>query len=624
MPDSTPRDLLTWKTGTIAAILLAGPVLAGRIYAHTVAPVTLALTVLGAMWTVDRLEARRRMIVGTLATLAGCYTLAIIWPWAGPGISVPGSVVALGIGLVVGVTLAMVGVWMAGGNAKASMVGGGIGLALGLTLWPGVAQAIGDRSYSLGVLSFTPLVLGIVAIWCIGGGHDKRTVSKAKAYLPPVIAKNLPVGVIMDKPIVRSGKLSVILKRTPSAPAGALKDFDTKIASAIPGTKRGTVKMIDLGAEMGEGYYRLEVGESDTPFAQPLKPRPAAGEWPDGMVPIGEWGDGSVAWVGPEAAIIGGTRGAGKSWLLENFIWGKLTVGYVLKLLDPKRVQFAKYRGVAGCSVASTEPAMLYEITSLVTEMENRFERMEAQGVEKWSHMPKGSGPMIVLVIDESSDLFANVPEAIAPAVRLAQKGRAAGIELILATQYPDKKSIPMEIKGNSDVNIGLRCSNGTQVNVIKDDREWPLVDPKLPPGRGVLRCSTHAEDWFQTYPSPGIEGLERYSLPTAPPQPAQPPINPAPYAGNSSVAEVATQLAQPVEVAEVADPDDDDLPGLNQVSDGARKDTIRHLLSRQPRTGEWFGEMARCTAANARKHLNNLVKEGAARRVNEGWERQD
>jgi hypothetical protein len=90
MADSSkPQDLLNRWTVPLGALTLALPIWAGRQAPRPVAAIAGTIAVFCALWTVDRLEGRRRMILGTIAAIFGCYTIAVIWPWSGPALIVP-------------------------------------------------------------------------------------------------------------------------------------------------------------------------------------------------------------------------------------------------------------------------------------------------------------------------------------------------------------------------------------------------------------------------------------------------------------------------------------------------------------------------------------------------------
>jgi S-DNA-T family DNA segregation ATPase FtsK/SpoIIIE len=78
--------------------------------------------------------------------------------------------------------------------------------------------------------------------------------------------------------------------------------------------------------------------------------------------------------------------------------------------------------------------------------------------------------PYHVVVVEELADLFSQSRAAEPPLVRLAQKGRAAGIHLILATQRPDAETLSGQLRSNIPSRIALTVQKSTESKIILDE----------------------------------------------------------------------------------------------------------------------------------------------------------
>ena len=203
--------------------------------------------------------------------------------------------------------------------------------------------------------------------------------------------------------------------------------------------------------------------------------------------PLGMAVDGSVYWVdltdpNMTSILIGGMSGSGKSVLLRSIVMGLLRsadrpcVRFVL--IDPKRVTFSDMRGLnvlqGGDVLFSVDEAM-QSLTREVEEMERRFEEMAGLGVDTLAQLNKLTGTLRerhIVVIDEYADLMMDktlARELELLIQRIAQKGRAAGLHLILATQRPQAKVVTGLIKSNLQLHIALKVGSRTNSQIILD-----------------------------------------------------------------------------------------------------------------------------------------------------------
>jgi DNA segregation ATPase FtsK/SpoIIIE, S-DNA-T family len=111
-------------------------------------------------------------------------------------------------------------------------------------------------------------------------------------------------------------------------------------------------------------------------------------------------------------------------------------------------------------------------LIELVTEMEARYSMFTTAGVSNIDEARKKriEIPYIVVVIEELADLLTmgdNIEDHI---VRLAQKARAAGIHLVIATQRPDAKTFKGQVRSNIPARIALRVQKSTESTIILDE----------------------------------------------------------------------------------------------------------------------------------------------------------
>lgn len=178
--------------------------------------------------------------------------------------------------------------------------------------------------------------------------------------------------------------------------------------------------------------------------------------------------------------LVGGTTGSGKSVCLHSLILSLLQrhrpETLQLALIDPKQVEFSNYAKLSNLysGGVATELAESREmLQELCVEMEARYGVFSRLGVANISEARrKGhSMPFIVVVIEEMADLVLQDPEVETLIARLAQKARAAGIHLVLATQRPDAETFSGLIRSNIPARIALTVQKGTESNIILDEK---------------------------------------------------------------------------------------------------------------------------------------------------------
>src|SRR6187551_3486179 len=213
-------------------------------------------------------------------------------------------------------------------------------------------------------------------------------------------------------------------------------------------------------------------------------------DMPGGASPLSVWlgKDISGASVHADLArmphiLIAGTTGSGKSGCINTMLCSILlqaTPDEVrMILVDPKRVELGLYESIPHLltPVVSSPKAAAAVLANLLTEMDHRYERMSlarARNLPELNRVLAERGeqtlPYLLVVIDELADLMMVSPQDVEDAViRLAQKSRAVGIHLVLATQRPSVDVITGMIKANVPSRIAFAVSSQTDSRVILD-----------------------------------------------------------------------------------------------------------------------------------------------------------
>ena len=214
--------------------------------------------------------------------------------------------------------------------------------------------------------------------------------------------------------------------------------------------------------------------------------------------------------------LVAGATGQGKSVglnaIITSLLYRKHPAQLKFVMIDPKMVEFSLYAKIERHFLAKmeseddaiiTDPRKaVYALNSLCTEMDNRLELCKKAGArniaeynEKFTsrrlnpHNGHRYLPYIVVVVDEFADLIMTAREVEGPVMRLAQKARAIGIHLIIATQRPDVKVITGGIKANFPARIAFRVMQMIDSRTIIDQ---PGANQLI--GRGDMLFSKDGE----------------------------------------------------------------------------------------------------------------------------------
>ena len=208
---------------------------------------------------------------------------------------------------------------------------------------------------------------------------------------------------------------------------------------------------------------------------------PGANDW---ALPVGLGKDISGRGVFMDLAemphlLVAGTTGSGKSVMLNGLLTSLLLTTdprqVKLVLVDPKRVELTQFGRIPHLitPVVTDAKKAANALSWAVAEMERRYEVLEKHSVrslEGYNERSEKPMPYVVVVIDELADLMMTAAAKVEDAViRLAQKARAVGIHLVVATQRPSVDVITGMIKANIPSRIAFAVSSQVDSRVILD-----------------------------------------------------------------------------------------------------------------------------------------------------------
>jgi S-DNA-T family DNA segregation ATPase FtsK/SpoIIIE len=253
--------------------------------------------------------------------------------------------------------------------------------------------------------------------------------------------------------------------------AYALAAEDVRILAPIPGKQAVGVEVpnrVRRTVRLGDVYQEAPVG------------------WSPLTVWLGE--DIAGKSIGADLAkqphvLVAGTTGSGKSGcvnaMLSSILLRASPNEVKLVLVDPKQVELNYYEDVPHLlTPVVTSPRLAANVLgNLIKEMEARYSVMSearARNLIELNRVRERAGdpplPYIMCVIDELADLMMIAPAEVEDSIiRLAQKSRAVGIHLVLATQRPSADIITGMIKANVPARIAFAVSSQTDSRVILD-----------------------------------------------------------------------------------------------------------------------------------------------------------
>lgn len=195
--------------------------------------------------------------------------------------------------------------------------------------------------------------------------------------------------------------------------------------------------------------------------------------------------------------LVAGATGQGKSVglnaMITSLLYKKHPAELKFVMVDPKMVEFSVYSTIEkhylaklpdeGKAIITDSEKVKQTLSSLTREMDDRYNLLMLAGVRNLKeynvkyvsrHLNPEKGhkflPYIVVIIDEFGDLIMTAGKEIEmPIARIAQKARAVGIHMIIATQRPTTNIITGTIKANFPARIAFRVSSGVDSRTILD-----------------------------------------------------------------------------------------------------------------------------------------------------------
>lgn len=217
-----------------------------------------------------------------------------------------------------------------------------------------------------------------------------------------------------------------------------------------------------------------------------FEPHLGCSKVPIGVDLSGKWSFCDLAAAESAHMLVVGTPGSGKSqWLrtaLSSLLKTNTTQTLQVLLIDPKQNAFTFAESSPYLRrpivVPDDEESVADILSDLIAEMERRyalFAKVNAQSLTKYLEQQQGPLARIVLICDEYADLLSHAETTGGKSAksqlenqfrRLAAKGRAAGIHIILATQYPSRQTLTTAIQASIGAKVALRVSSNLESRV--------------------------------------------------------------------------------------------------------------------------------------------------------------
>jgi S-DNA-T family DNA segregation ATPase FtsK/SpoIIIE len=202
--------------------------------------------------------------------------------------------------------------------------------------------------------------------------------------------------------------------------------------------------------------------------------------------------------------LIAGTTGSGKSvcmnTIIMSFLFTKKPNELKLVLVDPKMVEMSQFKDIPHlmCPVVTEMNKAAAILEWATVKMDERYELLMEAGCRDiasynelpWEELKERMGlksdeeaariprklPYMVFIIDELADLMMTAKEVEGHIIRIAQKARAVGIHLILATQRPQANVVTGLIKSNMPCRISFKVASGMDSRIVLDSKGGELL----------------------------------------------------------------------------------------------------------------------------------------------------
>ncbi|MDQ3729295.1 MAG: DNA translocase FtsK, partial [Actinomycetota bacterium] len=361
-------------------------------------------------------------------------------------------------------------------------------------------------------------------------GKGKEAVAAEPAELTPMKNKRTELGITVSDEVAYTVPSPKVLEKGKGDPGPDPKEREATAKSLLESLKHFGVEARMIGMVSGPHVSRYEfqlapgtkvskvaalkddlayaLASTDIRILAPIPGKKAVGvEVPNKkrrLVRLGDIYEGKpkgssplVAWLGKDVSghacwtdialmphiLVAGTTGSGKSGCINAILSSILLHASPnecrLVLVDPKRVELNHYENLPHLlTPVVTNPRLASNVLSnLIGEMESRYQVMGEARARNLAELNKtrrktGDAPLphILCVIDELADLMMVAPAEVEESIiRLAQKSRAVGIHLVLATQRPSTDVITGTIKVNIPARIAFAVASQVDSRVILD-----------------------------------------------------------------------------------------------------------------------------------------------------------
>lgn len=176
--------------------------------------------------------------------------------------------------------------------------------------------------------------------------------------------------------------------------------------------------------------------------------------------------------------LVGGSSGSGKSVLMNCILKSLLSKYRQMRLciIDIKQVEFLQYKNderLVVPIITKVEKAynVLNAFLDIMYKRYNLLASKEYKNIKEWNERESQKMFRQVIVIDELADVLLDNKLIKTQLQKLLQLGRAVGIHLLLATQAPNAKTIPTELKINITCRIALQVPNSQNSKIIIDTK---------------------------------------------------------------------------------------------------------------------------------------------------------
>jgi S-DNA-T family DNA segregation ATPase FtsK/SpoIIIE len=337
-------------------------------------------------------------------------------------------------------------------------------------------------------------------------GSDRRDVAKRVVDAFKAFGLSVEAGDVVEGPQVTRVKVRPAAGVKVASLANRAEDIQVSLAlDELPLVKpgRGFV-VIDLPRHDRETVLLLDaldrgiMNDSASSMAFPV------GVGVEGEPILSDFADSNTCHI-----LVAGTSGSGKSEWLKSLIASVVRRNppkhLRLGLVDPKILTFNNVadRVYLWRPVAVDLAAALAMLREAIVEMNERYQLLAREGlVSLHDRFREGRTdvPFLVLVFDEFADLILSSrdekKEFEAMVARLAGKGRAAGIHLVLATQRPDRTVVTGLIKSNLPMKVCLRVANATNSQIVVGETGAESLlgkgDLLCDLGRGLVRAQSY------------------------------------------------------------------------------------------------------------------------------------